>query len=67
MEPESSLPCSQEAAIGFCPESDESRPQPLPYFPKVHFNILPYTRRSSVRFPYWPPGAWSANGTALCH
>jgi hypothetical protein len=39
MEPESSLPCSQETASGTYPETD--------YFPEIHSNILPFMPRSS--------------------
>jgi hypothetical protein len=48
MEPEDSLPCSQVLATGAYPEADEPNPQPQPYFPKTHFNIiLPPTPVSS--------------------
>jgi len=40
-----SLPCSQEPAIGFCPEPDESSPQFLHCFSKI---ILQCTCRSSI-------------------
>jgi hypothetical protein len=33
MEPESSLPCSQESATGKYPEPDEANPQLLTLFP----------------------------------
>jgi hypothetical protein len=38
MEPEGSLPCSQEPSTGPYPESDQSNP----YYPilKIHFNIV---------------------------
>jgi hypothetical protein len=39
MEPGGSLSCSQDLATGLYPETC--------YFPKVHFNILPSTARSS--------------------
>jgi hypothetical protein len=40
MEPETSLPSSEESATGH-PEADESDPS---YFSKVHFIIVSYTR-----------------------
>jgi hypothetical protein len=37
MEPEGSLPCSQQAASSPCPESDASSPQLSALFPKDPF------------------------------
>jgi hypothetical protein len=36
MKPGGSLLCSQECAIGACPEADEASPRPHIYFPKIH-------------------------------
>jgi hypothetical protein len=48
MEPECSLPCSQQLAPGTCPEPHESSPYLPPYFPMIHSDvILPWTPRSS--------------------
>jgi hypothetical protein len=64
MEPEYSLPRSQETSTSPYPEPRASRPHLPPYFPKIHSNIksrdssigiaLGYVlddRSSSVRFP----------------
>jgi hypothetical protein len=40
MKREGSLPCSKGAVTGPCPEPDASSPQPQPYFPKIHVNII---------------------------
>jgi hypothetical protein len=47
MEPEGSVPCSQEPSAGPYPAPDQSSPcHPILY--KIHFNIiLPPTSRSS--------------------
>jgi hypothetical protein len=59
MEPEGSLPCSQQPATGTSPEQDASNPHfPPPHLPKISSNIiLPSTPRSSgwslhFRFSY---------------
>jgi hypothetical protein len=41
MEPEGSVPCSQEPATGPYLESDESTPRPHKLFFRVHFKIIP--------------------------
>jgi len=46
MEPEDSLPRSQEPAICLCPKSYEPIPRPH-NFSKIHFNIMPSTPRTS--------------------
>jgi len=51
MEPEGSLPCSQDSATGPYPDPDESNPQPHTYFPKIHSNII---------FPSAPSGLFSS-------
>jgi hypothetical protein len=40
MQPWGSLPYSQQPSTGTYPESNESSPQLLPYFHKIHFNII---------------------------
>jgi hypothetical protein len=47
MEPEGSLPCSQQPATGRYPEPDASSPHLATHFPKIHSNItFPSTPRS---------------------
>jgi hypothetical protein len=50
MEPEGSLPCSQEPAIESHPEPDASSPHLPTKFPKIHSKIL----SSMPRFSMWP-------------
>jgi hypothetical protein len=40
MEPESSLPCTQQPATGQYPEPDESNLHPRYHLPNIHFNII---------------------------
>jgi hypothetical protein len=40
MEPEGSLPCSQEPTIGPYPEPDQSSPYYCIHFSKIHLNII---------------------------
>jgi hypothetical protein len=48
MEPECSLPCSQQPTTSFYPECHESILHPPTYFFKIHFNtVLPLTPKSS--------------------
>jgi hypothetical protein len=55
MEPEGSSPSSQEPATSPCPEPDESKSHPEPYFSNIRFNIiLPSTPRSSEWYLPFP-------------
>jgi hypothetical protein len=49
MEPEGSLPCSQEPSTGHCPEPDQSSPY-QPILSNIHFNII------------HPTMSWSSSG-----
>jgi hypothetical protein len=64
MERESSLSYSQDSTTGPCPWPDESSTRLHVLF-KINFNII-ITRGCIHKFPDWPPGARTANGTALC-
>jgi len=48
MEPEGSLPCLQESAIGPCPEPDESNPHPHTLY---SFRVRLHLRLVSGHFP----------------
>jgi len=48
MEPEVSLPCSQQSAIGSCPEADESSP----HFSKIQSNIIILSTPRSFEWSY---------------
>jgi hypothetical protein len=54
MEPEGTLPCSQEPSTGPYPGPDESNPHFPTLFPYIHSNIIfPNTPKSSIWFPYF--------------
>jgi hypothetical protein len=60
MDPEGSLPCSQEPATSHRPEPDASIHNFLPHFPKVRSNIvLPSTPRSLKCFYLLSFVTWS--------
>jgi hypothetical protein len=52
VEPEASLPCSQDPATDPYPEPDEPSPHLQPCFPKVHFNISLSSMRRSCESPF---------------
>jgi hypothetical protein len=47
MEPEGSLPCSQEPYTGSYLKPDQSSPFTLSYLSKIHFNVQPPTSWST--------------------
>jgi hypothetical protein len=54
IEPEGSLPCSQEPSTGLYPESDQSNPYD-PILSKIHFNIVHPLMPWSFQ---WSPSFW---------
>jgi hypothetical protein len=63
LEPEGSLPCSQEPAAGSDPELDQSSPRHPILFSKIHFNIiLPPTPGSSE----WSLYFWLSQQNLVC-
>jgi hypothetical protein len=57
MEPEDSLPHSQQPATSPYPEPDRSSPCPPSHFLKIHFNII--LQSPSLRFPHQNPVRFS--------
>jgi hypothetical protein len=55
MEPEGSLPCSQQPSTGLYPEPDQSNPSIPPYLSKVHL-ILSTHLRLGLPSGLLPPG-----------
>jgi hypothetical protein len=62
MEPEGSLPCSEEPSFSPCHEPNESDPY-RPILSEIHFNvILPPTSRHS----YWSLSFWISHQHPIC-
>jgi hypothetical protein len=57
MEPECSLPYSQEPATGTCPEPDESIHTTQPCFPKHYINIIIPSTSSLLSGAFYPGSA----------
>jgi hypothetical protein len=67
MEPEGSLPCSQQSATGSYPEPDQSSPYYL-ILSKIHFNTLPtyiYVFLIVAFLLAFPP-KWCAHSSPTC-
>ena len=63
MKPEPTLPRLQQTVTYPYPETNQSRPCPLPHVLKIHFNItLPSTPRSSN----WPLSLRCTNHNPIC-
>jgi hypothetical protein len=62
MEPDGSLPCSQDPSTGPYPEPDQSSPY-QPILSKIHFNIVHPT---TSWFSQWSLTVWLHHQYSLC-